>query len=105
MNDLVKLSDLKEDIINLHDFKRQCEKKLFDWSDVQNRTRDEIAEYYKLSVNVMMNELKLYKDLSQRERDDTQTEMIIMLCSDMTKEEKSEMIDFLIKLKKKKEVQ
>jgi hypothetical protein len=63
---------------------------------------DEQVEYYKLAVNVFSNDLKLYKDLTQKERDDNQTQMILMLCSDLTKEEKADMIDFLIKLKKKK---
>lgn len=103
MNDVVKLNDLKSEITNLYDFRKKCEEKIFNWEEVKDLHLDMITEYYKLAVNVFSNDMKLYKELTQKEMDNPQTEMIVMLASDLNKEEKAELIDFLIKLKKKKE--
>ncbi len=102
-NNLESIEGLKDRLVNLLDFITEMEKDLFNYEKQKVRSDDIKAEYYKLAKSSFINDLKSWKELKEVKMD-PQIEMINMLLNSLTKEEKTELLDFVIKMARRKNI-
>jgi hypothetical protein len=100
---LENITNLQNRIVDLNDFITQLEKDIFDYEKVKDRAPEFKTEYFKLAVSTFLSHVKTLKELKET-KVDPQVEMINILLDSMTDEEKKELVDFLIRMARKKKL-